>query len=149
MCFFYDCVLASILSAPLFKIVMSYIYLSPPDISKEDRSAIKEALDSGWVAPVGPQLDAFETAMATHLDRKHALAVNSGTSALHLALLALGVSQGDLIVCPTLTFAGCAFPIRYCGAEPVFIDSESQTWNMDPELLEEALATLRERGSDS
>lgn len=146
MCFFYDCVLASILSERYSTIVMSYIYLSPPDISKEDRSAIKEALDSGWVAPVGPQLDAFETAMAKHLDRKHALAVNSGTSALHLALLALGVSQGDLIVCPTLTFAGCAFPIRYCGAEPVFIDSESQTWNMDPELLEEALATLKREG---
>lgn len=146
MCFFYDCILASKHASPYSKGVMSQIYLSPPDISKEDRLAVQEALDSGWVAPVGPQLDAFEETVASHLNRRHALAVNSGTSALHLALLALGVSQGDIIICPTLTFAGCAFPIRYCGAEPVFIDSEAETWNMDPNCLEAALETLKREG---
>lgn len=125
---------------------MSRIYLSPPDISSDDRAAIEKALDSGWVAPVGPQIDAFEAALSNRLNREHALAVHSGTSALHLALLAIGVSKGDIVLCPSLTFAGCAFPIRYCGAEPVFIDSETQTWNMDPNYLEDALKTLIKEG---
>lgn len=120
---------------------MSRIYLSPPDISKKDRSAIESAFDSGWVAPVGPDLDAFEAEVAERLNRRYACAVNSGTSALHLALLALNIQPGDRVICPSLTFAGCAFPITYCGAEPIFVDSETDTWNMDPDLLKTAIET--------
>jgi dTDP-4-amino-4,6-dideoxygalactose transaminase len=126
---------------------MSRIYLSPPDISKQDRSAIDSAFDSGWVAPVGPDLDAFEAEVAKRVNRSYACAVNSGTSALHLALLALDIKPGDKVICPSLTFAGCAFPISYCGAEPVFVDSETETWNMDPGLLQKALETLADEGS--
>jgi dTDP-4-amino-4,6-dideoxygalactose transaminase len=126
---------------------MSRIYLSPPDISKQDRSAIDSAFDSGWVAPVGPDLDAFEAEVAKRVNRSYACAVNSGTSALHLALLALDIKPGDKVICPSLTFAGCAFPISYCGAEPVFVDSETETWNMDPGLLQKALKTLADEGS--
>lgn len=125
---------------------MSRIYLSPPDISKKDRSAIESAFDSGWVAPIGPDLDAFEAEVAKRVNRGHACAVNSGTSALHLALLALDIQPEDRVICPSLTFAGCAFPISYCRAEPVFVDSETDTWNMDPNLLESAIETLLAEG---
>ena len=126
---------------------MSRIYLSPPDISKQDRSAVESAFDSGWVAPVGPDLDAFEAEVASRVDRSYACAVNSGTSALHLALLSLGIQPGDRVICPSLTFAGCAFPITYCGAEPIFVDSESDTWNMDPNLLKSAIETSLVEGN--
>ena len=126
---------------------MSRIYLSPPDISKKDRSAVESAFDSGWVAPIGPDLDAFEAEVAERLNRGYACAVNSGTSALHLALLALNIQPGDRVICPSLTFAGCAFPINYCGAEPIFVDSETDTWNMDPNLLESAIENLLSQGN--
>ena len=126
---------------------MSRIYLSPPDISKQDRSAVESAFDSGWVAPVGPDLDAFESEVGSRVDRSYACAVNSGTSALHLALLALDIQPGDRVICPSLTFAGCAFPITYCGAEPIFVDSESDTWNMDPNLLKSAIETSINEGN--
>ena len=126
---------------------MSRIYLSPPDISNQDRLAVQSAFDSGWVAPVGPDLDAFEAEVAIRVDRSYACAVNSGTSALHLALLALGIQPGDRVICPSLTFAGCAFPITYCGAEPIFVDSESDTWNMDCKLLKNAIETSLAEGN--
>jgi pyridoxal phosphate-dependent aminotransferase EpsN len=126
---------------------MSRIYLSPPDINQKDRSAIESAFDSGWIAPVGPDLDAFEDEVAQRLNRNYACAVNSGTSALHLALLALDIQPGDRVICPSLTFAGCAFPISYCGAEPIFVDSETDTWNMDPDLLESAIEALLAEGN--
>jgi len=88
------------------------------------------------VAPVGPHLEAFEAALAKRADRKHAVALNSGTAALHLALQMLNVQPGDTVICPTLTFAASANPICYCGADPIFVDSEPSTWNMDPILLE-------------
>ena len=118
---------------------MSRIYLSPPDIRTEDHAALDAVLTSNWVAPAGPHLKLFEETLARQVGRMHALAVNSGTAALHLALKALNIQSGDSIVCPTFTFAASANPIRYCGAEPIFIDSESNTWNMDPELLHTAL----------
>ncbi|MDQ8195315.1 aminotransferase class I/II-fold pyridoxal phosphate-dependent enzyme [Coraliomargarita sp. SDUM461004] len=118
---------------------MPRIYLSPPDISPNDHASVDAVLTSNWVAPVGPALDAFETAVAKRVNRTHAVALNSGTAALHLALQILGISAGDAVVCPTLTFAASANPICYLGAEPVFVDSEAHTWNMDPDLLEEAL----------
>ena len=118
---------------------MSRVYLSPPDISLKDHNALDAELSSNWVAPVGPDLAAFEKVLGERLKRDHALALNSGTAALHLALQALDIGPGDKVVCPSLTFAASANPICYCGAQPVFVDSESQTWNMDPVLLEQAL----------
>ena len=118
---------------------MDRIYLSPPDLSESDRSAVAAALLSNWVAPVGPALDAFEAAVSRRIGRKHALALNSGTAALPHALLALGIRKGDTVLCPTFTFAASANPITYLGAEPVFIDSETETWNVDPALVDEAL----------
>jgi len=121
--------------------IMPRIYLSPPDISSHDHASVDAVLTSNWVAPVGPALDAFEAAVAKRAQRRHAVALNSGTAALHLALQILGVGVDDAVICPTLTFAASANPICYLGAEPVFVDSEPRTWNMDPDLLEEALRT--------
>lgn len=118
---------------------MGRIYLSPPDVSAEDRRLLLEALDSGWVAPLGPAVDAFEQDLAEATGRQFACALSSGTAALHLALVMLGVGRGDSVVTSTLTFAATANAIRYVGAEPVFIDSDESSWNMDPDLLEEEL----------
>lgn len=96
-------------------------------------------LTSNWVAPVGPHLKEFEAAVASSVGVEHALALNSGTAALHLALQILGIGPGDEVICPSLTFTASANPICYLGAEPVFVDSEPRTWNMDPALLEQAL----------
>ena len=118
---------------------MPRIYLSPPDISSHDHVSVDAVLTSNWVAPVGPALDSFESAVADRVNRQHAVALNSGTAALHLALQILGVGADDAVICPTLTFAASANPICYLGAEPIFVDSEPRTWNMDPVLLEQAL----------
>lgn len=115
---------------------MPRIYLSPPDISTRDHAAVDAVLTSNWVAPVGPDLEAFESAVAMLTKRQYAVALNSGTAALHLALQLLNVQPGDSVICPTLTFAASANPICYCGADPIFVDSEPRTWNMDPVLLE-------------
>jgi pyridoxal phosphate-dependent aminotransferase EpsN len=115
---------------------MPRIYLSPPDISSKDHAGVDAVLSSNWVAPAGPHLTAFEKALAERTGREYSVALSSGTAALHLALLVLGVGPGDTVICPTLTFAASANPICYCGAEPVFVDCEPRTWNMDPDLLE-------------
>ena len=126
---------------------MSRIYLSPPDIRKEDYAALDAVLASNWVAPVGPHLKLFEETLAKQVGRTHALAVNSGTAALHLALMALNIQPGDHVICPTFTFAASANPIRYCGANPIFVDSEPGTWNLDPELLKSALEASAAAGN--
>lgn len=118
---------------------MPRIYLSPPDISASDHASVDAVLTSNWIAPVGPHLDSFESEVAQRCGVANAVALNSGTAALHLALMLLNVKAGDKVICPTLTFAASANPICYLGAEPVFVDSETKTWNMDPVLLEEAL----------
>lgn len=118
---------------------MPRIYLSPPDVTVQDHAAVNAVLTSNWVAPVGPHLQEFEEALSASVRVGHALALNSGTAALHLALQVLGVGPGDEVICPSLTFAASANPVCYLGAEPVFIDSEPRTWNMDPSLLEKAL----------
>lgn len=118
---------------------MSRIYLSPPDIRKEDYVALDSVLASNWVAPSGPHLACFEDALAKLVGRKHGLAVSSGTAALHLALKVLDIKAGDRVICPSFTFVASANPIRYCGAEPIFIDSAQNTWNISPELLKSAL----------
>jgi len=115
------------------------IYLSPPHLSGLEEAFLKEALDSGWIAPLGPQVEAFEREFAEAVGVPHALAVSSGTAAIHLALLAAGVEPGDEVVVSTLTFAASAFPVLYIGARPIFVDSERRSWNMDPHLLAEFL----------
>ena len=118
---------------------MSRIYLSPPHLSGSELDRIKEAIESNWIAPLGPQVDAFENEVAAYLGVKSALAVSSGTAALHLALRVLEIGPGDEVICPSLTFVATANPILYQGAQPLFIDCEAKSWNMDPELLAELL----------
>ncbi|HEX5472969.1 MAG TPA: NeuD/PglB/VioB family sugar acetyltransferase, partial [Lacipirellulaceae bacterium] len=115
------------------------IFLSPPHLGATERQLLLDAVDSNWIAPLGPHVDAFECEFAEKLGVCHAVALSSGTAALHLALLAIGVQPGDTVLTSTLTFAATANAIRYVGAEPVFIDSERSSWNMDPQLLEEEL----------
>ncbi|MGM8212337.1 aminotransferase class I/II-fold pyridoxal phosphate-dependent enzyme [Virgibacillus sp. W0430] len=115
------------------------IHLSPPHMCGRELHYIKEAFDTNWVAPVGPNIEAFEKEMARHVGINDAVAVNSGTAALHLALSVLNVGKGDIVFCSTLTFVASANPILYQGAEPVFIDSEPDTWNMSPLALRKAL----------
>ena len=100
---------------------------------------VQEAFDTNWVAPVGPHISAFEEELARYVGLKYVSALSSGTAAIHLALIILGVKPQDEIICSSFTFAGTCNPIVYLGATPVFIDSEKETWNMDPDLLEEAI----------
>ena len=122
------------------------IYLSPPDMSDVEREYLLRAFDSGWVAPVGPELDLFEQEFAAYHGVEHAVAVSSGTAALHLALNAIGIGPDDEVITSTLTFVATANAIRYTGAQPVFIDSERRTWNLDPNLLEEELRARHRDG---
>ena len=116
------------------------IYLSSPHMSEEgyELNYIKEAFDTNWIAPLGPNVDGFEQELAARVGVSHAAALSSGTAAIHMALLAAGVGPGDIVFCPTLTFSATANPIIYQNATPVFIDSDIKTWNMDPEALEVA-----------
>lgn len=108
---------------------------------------ISEAFDQNWVAPLGPNVDAFEHALAEYCGVGHAAALSSGTAAIHLALINLGVGQGDEVIASTFTFSATVNPIVYQGATPVLIDSEPGTWNMDPQLLEDAIKKRRAQGS--
>jgi dTDP-4-amino-4,6-dideoxygalactose transaminase len=116
------------------------IYLSPPHLSGRELEYLKDAIDSNWVAPLGPHVDAFEAELSEQAGVPHALALSSGTAALHLALVVLGIGPGDEVACSSLTFSASANPIRFVGAEPVFVDATADTWTLDPELLERALA---------
>lgn len=122
------------------------ILLSSPHMGAEERGFLIDAFDSNWVAPLGPHVDAFEAEMAAYVGLGHAAALSSGTAALHLAMLVLGVKPGDEIWTSTLTFAATANAISYTGATPVFVDSERASWNMDAELLGEALSQAAKRG---
>lgn len=125
---------------------MSRLYLSPPDVGSAEVEFVLEAFESNWVAPVGPQLDAFENEFAAMVGSRHAVAVSSGTAALHLALRLAGVGPGDEVLCSTLTFIASAAPITYLGARPVFIDSEERSWNMDPALACEVIERKAKAG---
>jgi dTDP-4-amino-4,6-dideoxygalactose transaminase len=118
----------------------SKIWLSSPHMSDEgyELEYIKEAFDTNWIAPLGANVDGFERELASKIGAKHAAALVSGTAAMHMALKAAGVSQGDIVFCQDLTFSATANPIIYQNAVPVFIDSNYETWNMDPKALEEA-----------
>ena len=115
------------------------IYLSPPHIGERERALVTEAFDSNWIAPLGPHVEAFQREFAAKVGSGHALALSSGTAALHLALQLVGVGQGHDVFVSTLTFAASANPIRYLGANPVFVDSERQSWNLDPALVADEL----------
>jgi dTDP-4-amino-4,6-dideoxygalactose transaminase len=122
------------------------IFLSPPDVGDLERKLLMEAFDSNWVAPVGPDLDAFEAQVAELVGVRHAVALSSGTAALHLALIAAGVRAGDTVLVPSFTFAASANAVMYLGARPVFLDSTADTWNVDPALVAEELRTSAIRG---
>lgn len=111
------------------------IYLSSPTTHGEELAFIKEAFDTNWVAPLGRNVDAFEAELAQYVGVNHGVALSSGTAAIHLALKLVGVGDGDTVFCPSLTFVATANPILYERAIPVFIDSERDTWNMDPKAL--------------
>jgi len=122
------------------------IYLSPPDVGDAERKLLLSAFDSNWVAPVGPDLDAFEAQVAARVGVRHAVALSSGTAALHLALMAAGVRRGDTVLVPSFTFAASANAVIYLGARPVLLDSTPDTWNVDPELVAEELRVRAARG---
>src|SRR6056297_2365367 len=116
------------------------IWLASPHMSKEgyEQQYVKEAFDTNWIAPLGPNVNGFEEELAEKVGIKSAAALVSGTAAIHLALKAAGVKAGDIVFCPTFTFSATANPIIYENAIPVFIDSDKETWNMDPTALNEA-----------
>ncbi|MDY2699325.1 MAG: aminotransferase class I/II-fold pyridoxal phosphate-dependent enzyme [Lachnospiraceae bacterium] len=114
------------------------IYLSSPTMHGEEQQFIKEAFDTNWVAPLGPNVNAFEQEMADYAGIAHASALSAGTAAIHLALKTLGIGEGDVVLVSSLTFSATCNPIVYEKATPVFIDSERDTWNMDPAALERA-----------
>lgn len=116
------------------------IWLSSPHLGHEESAFVADAFRTNWIAPLGPHVDGFETELAAQVGVAHAAALSSGTAALHLGLLLLGVQRGDVVFCSTLTFVGSCNPILYCGAEPVFIDAEPASWNMSPQALERGLA---------
>ena len=123
---------------------MNKIWLSSPHIGGSEQKYVNDSFETNWIAPLGPNVDAFEGVLARYCGIEHAAALSSGTAALHLALILLGVQPGDYVLCQSFTFSATANPIRYLGATPIFIDSEQQTWNMDPELLEKAIIDCRE-----
>ena len=125
---------------------MSRIHLSPPDVGPAERALLLDAFDSGWIAPLGPHVDAFEREFAAAVGVPHAAALSSGTAALHLALAILGAGRGDEVITSTLTFAATANAICYLGAAPVFVDVSPETWNLDPDLLDEELTLRARRG---
>jgi dTDP-4-amino-4,6-dideoxygalactose transaminase len=124
----------------------SKIWLSSPHIGNNELQYVNEAFDTNWIAPLGPHVNAFEQGLQIQTQTKHAAALSSGTSAIHLALILLGVKSGDTVFCQSITFSASANPIAYQGALPVFIDSEEDTWNMDPVLLRIALLEAKQNG---
>jgi dTDP-4-amino-4,6-dideoxygalactose transaminase len=122
------------------------IPLSPPDVGPMEVEAVTRAVASGWVAPLGPEVDAFETELAERAGVQHALALSSGTAGLHLGLLGLGVERGDTVIISSLTFAATAFAASYVGARMHFVDALPESGNVNPDLLERAIADCRSRG---
>jgi dTDP-4-amino-4,6-dideoxygalactose transaminase len=118
---------------------MSRIYLSPPHMGGTETQHVQQAFAENWIAPVGPAIGLFEQQLCQYTGAKYAVALNSGTAAIHLALILLGVGPGDEVICPSLTFSASANPIAYLGAQPVFVDSEAQSWNICPETMETAI----------
>lgn len=124
----------------------SRIYLSPPHVGNEELELVKDVFATNWISPAGPHIEMFEYELAAFNGVPYAAALASGTAAIHLALIVLGVEPGDEVICSSFTFAGTCNPIVYLHASPVFVDSEESTWNMDPVLLEEAIVDGIKRG---
>lgn len=125
----------------------SKIWLSSPHMGGNEQSYVKQAFETNWIAPLGPHVDGFENQIQNYLkDNSLVAALSSGTAALHLALILLNVKHGDEVICQSKTFSASANPIVYQGATPIFVDSESDTWNMSPELLEEAIQDRIKKG---
>ena len=122
------------------------IWLSSPNMGGSEEDFVKQAFEKNWVAPIGPNIDAFEKAICNYNNVNHAAALSSGTSAIHLALILLGVKSGDEVLCSSFTFSASANPIRYQLATPIFVDSEEETWNIDPILLEKAIIDRTKNG---
>ena len=122
------------------------LYLSPPHVGDDERRLILEAFDSNWIAPLGPHVDAFEQEMCARLGGGHAAALSSGTAALHLGLLLVGVKPGDKVLVSTLTFSATANAVTYCGAAPVFVDCRPDSWCIDPALVAEELERAARAG---
>ncbi|HUY66376.1 MAG TPA: aminotransferase class I/II-fold pyridoxal phosphate-dependent enzyme [Acidimicrobiales bacterium] len=125
---------------------MTRIYLSPPEVGPVERQMLLDAFDSNWIAPTGPDLDAFERELAARVGVEHAVGLSSGTAALHLGLMLLGVESGDEVLVPSFTFVATAAAVAYLGATPVFVDSTASTWTIDPALVAEELAGRARRG---
>ena len=125
---------------------MGRVWLSSPHMGDKEKGYVAEAFETNWVAPLGPNVDAFEEQLSKHLGVNGVVSLNSGSAALHLALNMLDVKTGDIVLCQSFTFAASAFPITYCNATPVFIDSEEDTWNIDPVILEKAIKEYIELG---
>ena len=121
------------------------IFLSPPHMSGHEQRYIKEAFESNYIAPLGPQVDAFEKEFAEKTGISHAVALCSGTAAMHIALCELGIEAGDEVFASTLTFIGSVSPVTFLGAKPVFIDADYKTWNMDPDLLADEINTCAQQ----
>lgn len=115
------------------------IYLSPPHMDGSEIKFVQESFDTNWISPAGPHLVAFEKEIANYVGADHSAVLSSGTAAIHLALILLDVQRGDEVICSSFTFSASCNPIMYLGAQPIFVDSEAETWNMDPKLLEEAI----------
>jgi dTDP-4-amino-4,6-dideoxygalactose transaminase len=122
------------------------IYLSPPDLAGTELDMLRDAIESNWIAPLGPHVDGFEIEMAERLHLPHALALSSGTAGLHLALEVMGIGAGDEVWMSTLTFVATANAVVYVRATPVFVDSDATSWNIDPTLLVDALDEAARRG---
>ncbi len=121
-------------------ILQNKIWLSSPHMGGTEQHYVKEAFDTNWIAPLGPNVTGFENDIRNYLsDEVHVAALSSGTGAIHLGLQLLGVGRGDEVLCQSFTFSASANPILYLGATPIFVDSEKETWNLSPELLEEAI----------
>ena len=119
------------------------IYLCSPHMGGSEIKYVQEAFDSNWVAPLGPNVDGLERELCTAVGAKHVAALSSGTAAIHLSLILLGVKPGDYVIGSSFTFSATVNPIAYLGATPVLVDSEADTWNMDPVLLEQAIKGLK------
>ena len=124
---------------------MARLYLSPPHLSGNELDLLRDAVESNWIAPLGPHVDAFEAELKAATDTSHAVALSSGTSALHLALVVLGIGSGDEVACSSLTFAASANAIVYTGARPFFVDCDA-SWLLDPTLLDEAITARKAAG---
>jgi dTDP-4-amino-4,6-dideoxygalactose transaminase len=123
------------------------IFLSAPDVGHRERELVAEAFDSGYIAPVGPMVDRFEREFADYVGASHAVAVSSGTAALHLALRLVDTGPGDVVIAPTLTFIGGVAPIIYEKARPIFVDCDPESWCLDPSLLDQAFDLAKRAGA--